>query len=379
MDLLITGGTIVDGTGAPARSGELAIHDGRIREVRRGEQPPPAARTIDARGKVVAPGFIDLHSHAALMILADPDHGAKARQGVTTELVGVDGLSYAPFPDRADLEAMIEMNAGLDGDPRDAEGARGTSGRGRPVTVDWATVEGALARYDSGTAVNVAQLVGNEVTNRQVLGNKLVALMGPAIEPMVARGDAEGLRRYLARMVMDPAIGGIVVTDASGATLFRQMRSASPPHPIAAWFRTASLGSSANTELRYDNVYQGLLTLHLSNDVLNENIGILLFNVSYLFLLLLALDLIATQLIVRFLVAPLGPLATMAKGVSQGNWDKDFMPPSGAVFTLRRDEHDADRVGPDQRRRTEVRREHPRRGDLGAERSGADDEHHDGQ
>ena len=181
----------------------------------------------------------------------------------------------------------------------------------------------------------LAQLVGNEVTNRQVLGNKLVALMGPAIEPMVARGDAEGLRRYLARMVMDPAIGGIVVTDASGATLFRQMRSASPPHPIAAWFRTASLGSSANTELRYDNVYQGLLTLHLSNDVLNENIGILLFNVSYLFLLLLALDLIATQLIVRFLVAPLGPLATMAKGVSQGNWDKDFMPPSGASDELR--------------------------------------------
>lgn len=181
----------------------------------------------------------------------------------------------------------------------------------------------------------LAQLVGNEVSNRQVLGNKLVALMGPAIEPMVARGDAEGLRRYLARMVMDPAIGGIVVTDASGSTLFRQVRSANPPHPIAAWFRTASLGSNANTELRYDNVYQGLLTLHLSNDVLNENIGILLFNVSYLFLLLLALDLIATQLIVRFLVAPLGPLARMAKGVSQGNWDKDFMPPSGSSDELR--------------------------------------------
>lgn len=176
----------------------------------------------------------------------------------------------------------------------------------------------------------LAQLVGNEVTNRQVLGNKLVALMGPAVEPMVAHGTVADLRRYLGRMVMDPAIGGIVVTDAHGATLFNQMRSASPPHPVAAWFRTASLGSTANTELRYNNTYQGLMTLHLSNDILNENIGILLFNVSYLFLLLLALDLIATQLIVRFLVAPLGPLALMAQGVSKGNWDNAFLPAAGA-------------------------------------------------
>jgi len=171
-DLLITGATIVDGTGAPARGGDLAIRGGRIREVptRPGEELPPAARTIDARGMVVAPGFIDLHSHAALMILADPDHGAKVRQGVTTELVGVDGLSYVPFPDPADLAAMVDMNAGLDGDPRDPEGARGTSGRGRPVTIDWATVEDVLARYDSGTAVNVAQLVGNNALRIAALG-----------------------------------------------------------------------------------------------------------------------------------------------------------------------------------------------------------------
>lgn len=181
----------------------------------------------------------------------------------------------------------------------------------------------------------LAQLVGNEVTNRQVLGNKLVALMGPAIEPMVAQGAGSEVRRYLSRMVMDPAIGGIVVTDAQGATLFNQMRSASPPHPIAAWFRTASLGSTANTELRYNNQYQGLMSLHLSNDILNENIGILLFNVSYLFLLLLALDLIATQLIVRFLVAPLGPLSLMAQGVSKGKWDTEFFPVEGTSEEVR--------------------------------------------
>jgi N-acyl-D-amino-acid deacylase len=182
VDLLITGGTIVDGTGGPARSGDLAISAGRIRELppdtatdtgaatRAGTVPPTATRTIDARGNVVAPGFIDLHSHAALMILADPDHGAKIRQGVTTELVGVDGMSYVPFTSQTDLDALVEMNAGLDGDPRDADGARGTSTKGRPVTIDWATVEQVLARYDTGTAVNVAQLVGNTPLRIAALG-----------------------------------------------------------------------------------------------------------------------------------------------------------------------------------------------------------------
>lgn len=169
-DILITGGSIVDGTGAPARSADLAIRDGRIRELAPGTERPHAARTIEARGRVVAPGFIDLHSHAALMILADPDHGAKVRQGVTTELVGVDGLSYAPFPSATDRDAMVHMNAGLDGDPRDPDGARGTSGRGGPVRIDWSTVEDVLARYDTGTAVNVAQLVGNTPLRIAALG-----------------------------------------------------------------------------------------------------------------------------------------------------------------------------------------------------------------
>ena len=173
-DILISGGTIVDGTGGPGRAGDVAIEGGRVRLMEPGTpgavEAPNAARTIDARGMVVAPGFIDLHSHSALMILADPHHGPKVRQGVTTELVGVDGLSYAPFPNLDDLQAMVHMNAGLDGDPREDEGARGTVGRGRRITIDWATVEDVLARYDSGTAVNVAQLVGNTPLRIAALG-----------------------------------------------------------------------------------------------------------------------------------------------------------------------------------------------------------------
>src|SRR5215203_3918267 len=112
-DLLITNGTIVDGTGGSGRVGAVAVNDGRLTVLGAGAARPRAVgREIDAAGKVVAPGFIDLHSHAGLTILADPRHEPKVRQGVTTEIVGVDGLSYAPLPSKADLDALIQMNAG---------------------------------------------------------------------------------------------------------------------------------------------------------------------------------------------------------------------------------------------------------------------------
>ena len=100
-DLLIAGATIVDGTGDPGHPGSVAVVDGRIRVLRPGE-PAPAnvGQTIDATGRVVAPGFIDLHSHGGLVILADGRHEPKVRQGVTTELVGVDGNGFAPFTNR---------------------------------------------------------------------------------------------------------------------------------------------------------------------------------------------------------------------------------------------------------------------------------------
>jgi N-acyl-D-amino-acid deacylase len=230
-ELLITGGTIVDGTGAPGRPGDVAVIDGRIREVRPGEEPPDqVARRIDARGRVVAPGFIDLHSHSALMILADPDHGAKARQGVTTELVGVDGLSYVPFPSRADLDQMVHVNAGLDGDPRDMDGARGTSGRGRPITIDWATVEEVLSRYDQGTAVNVAQLVGNTPLRIAALGWGQVEATPPAIQDQRAR----------LREAMEEGAFGV---------------SSGLDYPPGAYATTEELGELANEAAKLGGIY----------------------------------------------------------------------------------------------------------------------------
>ncbi len=230
VDLLITGASIVDGTGARARRGDLAISQGRIREIRLSEESPTAAHTIDATGKVVAPGFIDLHSHAALMILADPDHGAKVRQGVTTELVGVDGLSYAPFPDPADLTDLVHMNAGLDGDPRDVDGARGTAGTGRPITIDWSTVEDVLARYDTGTAVNVAQLVGNTALRIAALG----------WEDTPATQAATQDQRSRLREAMEQGAFGI---------------SSGLDYPPGAYATTDELAELANEAARLDGIY----------------------------------------------------------------------------------------------------------------------------
>jgi len=93
FDLLITNARIVDGTGAPSVAGSVAVRDGRIAGV--GRVSGAAARTIDAHGLVVAPGFIDPHSHSDFSLLTDGNAESKIRQGVTTEVIGESG-SVAP-------------------------------------------------------------------------------------------------------------------------------------------------------------------------------------------------------------------------------------------------------------------------------------------
>jgi N-acyl-D-amino-acid deacylase len=145
-DLAISGGLIVDGTGAPGYYATLEIRGDTVAVVR-GTPQVRAHRVIDATGCVVAPGFIDLHAHSGLMILADARHEAKVRQGVTTEVIGVDGNSYAPFLRRSDLLDFVDMNSGLDGRPS--------------VDYSWSSVSEYLDLYDRNVAVNIAYVVGN--------------------------------------------------------------------------------------------------------------------------------------------------------------------------------------------------------------------------
>ena len=155
-DLLISGGKIVDGTGAAGYAGSVAVEGERLRMVGPGEAPPEAGRVIDATGMVVSPGFIDLHSHSGLMMLAEPLHEPKVRQGVTTEVIGVDGNSYAPFPTQQDLASFVHLNSGLDGRPA--------------LAYDWDTVASYLTLFDRQVSVNVAFMVGNTALRIAAVG-----------------------------------------------------------------------------------------------------------------------------------------------------------------------------------------------------------------
>jgi N-acyl-D-aspartate/D-glutamate deacylase len=100
-DLLIRGGQVIDGTAAPAREADVSVSDGRIVAVKSRSQRP-ARRVIDARGQVVAPGFIDIHTHSDFTLPLNPRAESKIRQGVTLEVVGNCGFSVAPtLPGRA--------------------------------------------------------------------------------------------------------------------------------------------------------------------------------------------------------------------------------------------------------------------------------------
>ncbi len=102
FDLVIKNGRIVDGTGVPWFKGDIAVKDGRIAKI--GKIKERGEIEIDAAGKVISPGFIDLHNHSDLTILAYPNAESYIMQGVTTAVVGNCGLSMAPLnPDKVDL------------------------------------------------------------------------------------------------------------------------------------------------------------------------------------------------------------------------------------------------------------------------------------
>jgi N-acyl-D-aspartate/D-glutamate deacylase len=135
-DLLIRGGRIVDGTGNPWFRGDLAVKGGRIAAV--GRVKGTAKRTIDAKGLIVAPGFIDMHSHSDYLLLEDGLAQSKVRQGVTTEVLG-EGQSAGPFKNKLS--------------PRKAT----VGGK----EAQWDTLGGYFSLLEKGgTSVNVASYVG---------------------------------------------------------------------------------------------------------------------------------------------------------------------------------------------------------------------------
>ncbi|MGH7322330.1 MAG: N-acyl-D-amino-acid deacylase family protein [Candidatus Rokuibacteriota bacterium] len=147
LDLLVRDGLVIDGTGNPGFYAAVGIDGERVVILRGDLVGVEARRVIDAAGLVVCPGFIDMHAHSGLVILAEPHHEPKVRQGVTTEVIGIDGCSYAPFHSHDDLVRFVEVNSGLDGCPA-------LPGR-------WSTVEQYLDLFTNRVAVNIVYLLGN--------------------------------------------------------------------------------------------------------------------------------------------------------------------------------------------------------------------------
>jgi N-acyl-D-amino-acid deacylase len=161
MDLVIRDADVVDGTGAPSYRADVVVDDGRIVSIVQeaaaaGCQRPLAMRELDAEGLVLAPGFIDMHAHSDLALLSDPDHSAKAAQGVTLEVIGQDGLSYAPVDDRTLAEVRRAIT--------------GWNGPGDDIDFTWRSVGEYLDRLDQGIAVNAAYLIPQGTVRALVVG-----------------------------------------------------------------------------------------------------------------------------------------------------------------------------------------------------------------
>ncbi|OAQ71282.1 D-aminoacylase [Pochonia chlamydosporia 170] len=159
-DILFTSPTVITGEeSATPFVADVLICNGLIAQISEPGviNPPSGARVIDAKGYVLSPGFIDMHAHSDLYLLTNPDHEAKITQGCTTEVVGQDGISYAPVRNNAQLQAIRDQIAGWNGNPTDEECATLHKGVGM---FEWRTVGEYLDCLERNkTATNVAMLV----------------------------------------------------------------------------------------------------------------------------------------------------------------------------------------------------------------------------
>ncbi len=160
-DLVIRGGRVVDGTGSPSRIADVAVTDGRVVAV--GTVPGAGVEELDATGRVVCPGFVDIHTHYDAQLLWDTTASPSVQHGVTTVVGGNCGFSIAPLGP-GDGEYVQAMMAVVEGIPREALVGGGPW--------SWGTFGQYLDRVDVGLAVNAGFLVGHSTVRRVVMGER---------------------------------------------------------------------------------------------------------------------------------------------------------------------------------------------------------------
>ena len=182
FDLIIAGGTVVDGTGAPGYRADVGANGETIEaigDLSRAE----ARRVLNATGLTVAPGFIDTHAHSDGVLLKDPQHANGLRQGVTTEILGQDGLSYAPLSSE-NFRTFSRYLAGILGEP--------------PQDLDMSTVEAFRSHYDRKVAINTAYCVAHGAVRLETVGFRDMPLIG---------GDLARAQRLIAEGIEQGAVG----------------------------------------------------------------------------------------------------------------------------------------------------------------------------
>lgn len=190
IDLLVRGGVLFDGTGAPRRSGDLAIDAGRVVEIGRGLSRP-AHRVIEVKGLAVSPGFFDLHTHYDAQWFWDPTASPSCWHGITSVLMGNCGFSLAPAgpEDREYLSLLFSQVEGIS-----QELLTGT------VDFAWESFGEYLDRIRPHLGVNVAAQVGHSALRHRVMG-------AASYERAATKAEIAQMQKELARAMSEGAIG----------------------------------------------------------------------------------------------------------------------------------------------------------------------------
>ncbi len=159
VDLVVRGGTVVDGTGAPARQADVAVHEGRVVAV--GTVDDTGDRELDADGLMVTPGFVDPHTHYDAQLFWDPSASPSSVHGVTSIIGGNCGFTLAPLH-AEDADYLRRMMAKVEGMPLAA--------LEQGVDWQWESFGQYLDRLDGNIAVNAGFLVGHCALRRYVMG-----------------------------------------------------------------------------------------------------------------------------------------------------------------------------------------------------------------
>jgi N-acyl-D-aspartate/D-glutamate deacylase len=189
LDVKLVGGFVVDGTGAPRRRADVGIKDGRIAAV--GKVDEPARETLDCTGRIVCPGFVDVHTHYDAQVFWDPSVSPSSYHGVTTVVAGNCGFSIAPLSPEAG-PYLMRMLARVEGMPLDSlrEG----------VPWSWRSFGEYLGMLDGKLAVNAGFMAGHSAIRRVVMGERAVGCQASAAE-------LERMRLLLAESLEQGALG----------------------------------------------------------------------------------------------------------------------------------------------------------------------------